>query len=123
MQGLVPELFLFIFVIVLFLLELGVPGFILFFFGIAWAVAFVLPGINLSLDAQLVLFVCTSLFALFILRGKPKGISRGKEVNIAESGGESDEFTGNGAIFRDPNIAWGIRPNGTQWYALEGRAR
>lgn len=122
MQWLVTELFWFVAGLVLFLLELASPGSILFFFGIgAWAVAFVLFGINLSLDTQLVLFLCTSLFAFFILRGKLKGIFRGKAANVAEFGGEFYEFTGNEAIIKDSNYRLGYQAavefNGTLWKA------
>ncbi len=92
MQWLVPELFWSIAGLLLFLAEIASPGSILFFFGIGvWAVAFV-------------------LFAFFILRGKLNGIFRGKAANVAEFGGEFYEFTGNEAIIKDSNIAWGIRP-------------
>jgi len=63
-----------------FLLEMAVPGFIIFFFGIgAWAVAIAtLFGVD-NLTIQLAIFVVVSVLSLFLFRNKSKTIFRGKE--------------------------------------------
>ena len=45
------------------------------------------------------------------LRGKIKGIFSGKAANVAEFGGELDEFTGNEAIVKIP-ISPGVSGKG-----------
>jgi membrane protein implicated in regulation of membrane protease activity len=64
-----PEIFWFLLGLVLFLMELVMPGFIIFFFGVgAWVTALVCliaaPGTNL----QIVIFGVSSLIALMALR-------------------------------------------------------
>ncbi|MDY0099536.1 MAG: NfeD family protein [Bacteroidales bacterium] len=64
-----PELIWFIIGLLLFLLELVLPGFVIFFFGVgAWITALLCliadPGINL----QVVVFAVTSVLALIALR-------------------------------------------------------
>lgn len=54
---------------ILFILEFIVPGLILFFFGVgAWIVAILSLFIDLSLNAQLIIFVITSLLTILLLR-------------------------------------------------------
>jgi len=64
-----PELVWFLIGLVLFLLELVVPGFVIFFFGVgAWITALVClignPGANL----QIIIFAVTSVLSLLLLR-------------------------------------------------------
>jgi len=92
-----PELFWFLIGLGLFLLELVIPGFFIFFFGLgAWVTAFVCligdPGINL----QIIIFAITSVLSLIGLRRiiqKKFFYSRGKESEEVE-----DEFTGKEAL-------------------------
>lgn len=87
-----PELIWFIIGLVLFLLELVIPGFVIFFFGIgAWITALLClvahPGINL----QAIVFACTSVISLLTLR---KMIQK-RVFFVKEGVSESieDEFT------------------------------
>ncbi|MBN1634832.1 MAG: NfeD family protein [Ignavibacteria bacterium] len=66
--------------VVFFLMEMAVPGFIIFFFGIgAWAVAIAtLLGLE-NMTFQLSIFVVVSLLSLILFRKKSKNIFRGKE--------------------------------------------
>ena len=51
-------------------IELILPGFIVFFFGLgAWSVALVVYFFTLSLSSQLLLFLAASLVTLLLLRG------------------------------------------------------
>lgn len=92
-----PELFWFLIGLGLFLLELVIPGFFIFFFGLgAWVTALVCligePGINL----QIIIFAITSVLSLIGLRRiiqKKFFYSR-----IDRSGEVEDEFTGKEAL-------------------------
>jgi membrane protein implicated in regulation of membrane protease activity len=92
-----PELFWFIIGLALFLAELVIPGFFIFFFGLgAWVTAIVCligePGINL----QILIFAVTSILTLIGLRKiiqKKFFYSKGKESEEVE-----DEFTGKEAL-------------------------
>jgi membrane protein implicated in regulation of membrane protease activity len=92
-----PELFWFILGLGLFLLELVIPGFFIFFFGLgAWVTALIClighPGTNL----QIILFAVTSVISLVALRRiiqKKFFYSKGRESEDVE-----DEFTGKEAL-------------------------
>jgi inner membrane protein len=92
-----PELFWFILGLGLFLLELVIPGFFIFFFGLgAWVTALVClitsPGTNL----QIVIFALSSTLLLIALRR----IIKKKFLNSksTQSDDVEDEFTGKEAI-------------------------
>ena len=92
-----PELFWFILGLGLFLLELAMPGFIIFFFGLgAWVTALVClignPGTNL----QIIIFAVASILLLLALRR----IFQKKFLNSKSSQSEDveDEFTGKEAL-------------------------
>mgnify|MGYP001016230085 CR=1 FL=1 len=88
-----PELMWFILGLILFLLELVIPGFFIFFFGLgAWVTALVCligePGTNL----QIIIFAVVSVLALVALRRiiqKKFFYSKQKDSDDVE-----DEFTG-----------------------------
>jgi len=92
-----PELFWFILGLILFLAELVLPGFFIFFFGLgAWVTAIICligePGTNL----QIVIFAITSVLTLLGLRRiiqKKFFYSKGNQSEEVE-----DEFTGKEAI-------------------------
>jgi membrane protein implicated in regulation of membrane protease activity len=92
-----PELFWFLLGLVLFLMELVIPGFFIFFFGLgAWVTALVClisnPGVNL----QIIIFAIVSVISLIALRRiiqKKFFYSKGTESEDVE-----DEFTGKEAL-------------------------
>jgi inner membrane protein len=90
-----PELLWFIIGLALFLLELVVPGFIIFFFGFgAWITALVClistPGINL----QIIIFALASVLSLAVLRRMiQQRFFYSKNIH-ADSEAVEDEFTG-----------------------------
>ena len=92
-----PELMWFILGLILFLLELVIPGFFIFFFGLgAWVTALVCligePGTNL----QIIIFAVVSVLALVALRRiiqKKFFYSKQKDSDDVE-----DEFTGREAV-------------------------
>jgi membrane protein implicated in regulation of membrane protease activity len=114
-----PELLWFILGLLLFLLELVIPGFFIFFFGLgAWVTALVCligePGTNL----QIVIFAVVSILSLVALRKiiqKKFFYSKGKESEEVE-----DEFTGREAIAIGefgPEIIGKVEFKGTTWKA------
>jgi len=92
-----PELVWFILGLILLLMELVLPGFVIFFFGVgAWVTALVClisnPGINL----QVIIFTITSILALLAFR---RMIQNKFIYNKDDRSGEvEDEFTGKEAI-------------------------
>jgi membrane protein implicated in regulation of membrane protease activity len=117
-----PELFWFILGLGLFLLELVMPGFIIFFFGLgAWITAIVClvghPGTNL----QIIIFAITSTLLLIALRK----IIQNKFLNSKRTRSDDveDEFTGKEAIAK---IDFGglkqgkVEFKGTTWTAESG---
>lgn len=92
-----PELFWFILGLVLFLMELALPGFIIFFFGVgAWVTALICLFSNPGVNLQIVIFAITSTISLMVLRKmiqKKFFFSRGTHSDDVE-----DEFTGKEGI-------------------------
>jgi membrane protein implicated in regulation of membrane protease activity len=92
-----PELFWFIIGLGLFLLELVIPGFFIFFFGLgAWVTALVCLLVEPGTNLQIVIFAVTSVLSLIGLRKiiqKKFFYSKG---NLSED--VEDEFTGKEAI-------------------------
>jgi inner membrane protein len=114
-----PELFWFILGMGLFLLELIMPGFIIFFFGLgAWVTALIClighPGINL----QIVIFAITSTLLLIGLRK----IIQDKFLNSKRTRSDDveDEFTGKEAVAKNDfgRLKQGkVEFKGTYWSA------
>lgn len=114
-----PELVWFIIGLVLFLLELVLPGFVIFFFGVgAWVTALIClignPGINL----QAIIFAVTSVLSLMLLR---KIIQKRFFYSRDELSKEvEDEFTGKEAVAIldfGPGQTGKIEFKGTSWKA------
>jgi len=92
-----PELLWFLIGLIMFLLELVVPGFVIFFFGIgAWITALIClissPGTNL----QIIIFALTSVLSLIGLRRLIRKKLFYSKENVAET--VEDEFTGKEGI-------------------------
>ena len=114
-----PEVVWFIIGLVLFLLELVLPGFVIFFFGVgAWLTALLCliadPGLNL----QAIVFAVTSILSLVALR---KIIQKKFFYSKDELSKEvEDEFSGREAIaITDfgPGKNGKVEFKGTQWKA------
>ena len=114
-----PELFWFLIGLLLFLLELVIPGFFIFFFGLgAWLTALVCligePGTNL----QIIIFAVTSVLTLIALRKiiqKKFFYSKGNQSEEVE-----DEFTGKEALATieiTPDKKGKVEFKGTTWKA------
>lgn len=114
-----PELVWFIIGLVLFLLELVLPGFVIFFFGVgAWITAVLClvadPGINL----QVIVFAFTSVLSLVALRRMiQKKFFYSKEELSKEV---EDEFSGKEAVALnafEPGKTGKVEFKGTSWKA------
>jgi membrane protein implicated in regulation of membrane protease activity len=114
-----PEIFWFVLGLVLFLAELIIPGFFIFFFGLgAWVTAVVClignPGVNL----QIIIFAFVSVLSLVTLRRiiqKKFFYSKGNESEEVE-----DEFTGKEALVISeigPDVTGKVEFKGTTWKA------
>ena len=92
-----PELFWFLLGLGLFLLELVIPGFFIFFFGLgAWVTALVCLIANPGTNLQIIIFAVISVISLIGLRRiiqKKFFYSKGTQSEDVE-----DEFTGKEAI-------------------------
>jgi inner membrane protein len=117
-----PELLWFLIGLILFLLELVVPGFIIFFFGVgAWVTALVCLLFNPGPNLQIIIFGIASLLSLIGLRKliqKKFFYSRGNKSEDVE-----DEFTGKeGIAITDFGKAkkGKIEFKGTRWNAESG---
>jgi len=102
----------------LFLLEFMIPGFILFFFGIAaWIVAILTFFIDISLNAQLIIFLGSALLTVALFRKymKEKMGMSSKTPQLLE-----DEFVGKIA-FAETQISPGengkVEFKGASWDA------
>lgn len=114
-----PDLFWFFLGMAFFLLELLIPGFVIFFFGFgAWITALICFLFNPGLDLQIIIFSVTSILSLLLLR---KMLTR----RFFKEGGDSpdtlgDEFIGKEAVALE-NISKGskgrVEFKGAPWTA------
>jgi membrane protein implicated in regulation of membrane protease activity len=114
-----PELFWFLLGLGLFLLELVIPGFFIFFFGLgAWVTALVCLIANPGTNLQIIIFAVTSVISLIGLRRiiqKKFFYSKGTQSEDVE-----DEFTGKEALAKTDfgGIVNGkVEFKGTTWNA------
>jgi len=94
-----PELFWFIIGLALFLLELVIPGFVIFFFGLgAWVTALIclLGDPDSITNMQIIIFAVVSVLSLIALRKLIQKKFFYSKDNLSE--GVEDEFTGKEAI-------------------------
>ncbi len=92
-----PELIWFIIGLVLFLLELVLPGFVIFFFGVgAWITALLCLIANPGINLQVVVFAITSVLSLLALRKMIQKKFFYSNNDLSEK--VEDEFTGMEAV-------------------------
>ncbi|MGI8599932.1 MAG: NfeD family protein [Chitinophagaceae bacterium] len=86
-----PAVIWFIAGFILFILEFALPGFILFFFGVgAWIVALLALLFDISINAQLVIFLTASVLTILLFRK-----SMQKIILVKKKSSEiEDEFLG-----------------------------
>ena len=114
-----PELVWFIIGLLLFLLELVLPGFVIFFFGVgAWLTALLCLIANPGINLQAIVFAVTSVLSLLLLR---KMIQKKFFYSKDELSKEvEDEFTGKEALALtdlEPGKNGRVEFKGTTWKA------
>lgn len=106
--------------IVMLILEFALPGLIIFFFGVGACVVGILCLIfDLSLNAQLIIFMLTSIISLVSLRKWLKRVFQGKTNK--GSGRDVDDFAGEKAVVVKtitPKQAGAVEFHGTEWQAV-----
>ena len=102
-----PDLFWFLLGLAFFLLELVIPGFVIFFFGFgAWITSLVCLVATPGLDLQIIIFSITSILSLLLLR---KMLTR----RFFKEGGDAPETLGDEFIGKEA-IALGDIPKGAK---------
>lgn len=116
-----PELIWFLIGLALLLAEFALPGLIVFFFGVgAWVVACICLLTDISLNAQLLIFIVSSVVLLLALRRWLKGIFMGHVKASQNAGEEMNEFIGEKAVVKKaikPGAAGKVELHGTDWIA------
>lgn len=115
-----PDLFWFLLGLLLLLLELVIPGFVIFFFGFgAWITSLVCLLSNPGLDLQLIIFSLSSVISLVLLRRMLT-----KKFFSTESSSPdtlSDEFIGREAVALEDissNTKGKVEFKGAPWSAI-----
>lgn len=117
-----PEIIWFIIGLVLLLLELVMPGFVIFFFGIgAWVTALLCLFTEPNINIQVIIFAVSSVLTLLLFRR----MIRNKFLYNKDDKSEAveDEFTGKEAIAVDdfgPGKTGKVEFKGTSWNAESG---
>jgi membrane protein implicated in regulation of membrane protease activity len=116
-----PTVIWFIVGLVILVLELAVPGLILFFFGVgAWLVALLTLLFDISINAQLLIFFITSVILLFSLRKWVRQLFTGK-MGISKNDDESSgDMVGERATVVEaiiPPSKGRVEIHGTNWTA------
>jgi membrane protein implicated in regulation of membrane protease activity len=116
-----PELIWFLIGVVLLVMEFALPGLIVFFFGIgAFVVAAICLFTNISINAQLIIFIVSSVLSLVFLRKWLKGIFIGHTSSKQELTEDLKDFVGQRAVVKDkitPKMAGKVELHGTNWQA------
>ena len=117
-----PEIIWFIIGLVLLLLELVMPGFVIFFFGIgAWVTALLCLFTEPNINVQVIVFAVSSVLTLLLFRRmiKNKFIYNKDDKSDAVE----DEFTGKEALVVNdisPGKLGKVEFKGTSWDAESG---
>ena len=114
-----PVLIWFLVGIGFFLMELAIPGFIIFFLGAgAWCVALVLAVADISLTTQLIIFIACSLITLVVLRTRLRSVFSGVTLEQDDSVNMEDH-SGSGVVIDaiEPPALGRIQYGGSYWKA------
>ena len=115
-----PVLIWFLLGIAFFVIELALPGFIIFFLGIgAWCVAMLLAVINVSLNTQMIVFLSSSLITLILLRSWLRSIFHGNASEETDSVNvDSASATGVVTEAIAPPATGRVKYGGSFWQAV-----
>jgi len=116
-----PEIIWFLVGLLLLVLEFAMPGLIIGFFGVgAWIVAAVCLITEIRLNAQLAIFIVSSVLSLLLLRRWLKGIFLGHSESKQDLKHNLEEFVGQRAVVKEkivPKLGGKIEFHGTNWEA------
>ncbi len=119
-----PELIWFLVGLVLLIMEFALPGLIIFFFGVgAWIVAIICllsTYVDSSINAQLIIFIVSSVLSLLILRKWVKGVFLGHSGAKQDLREDIKEFIGERAVVIEaitPKAGGKVEFHGTNWEA------
>ena len=116
-----PELIWFLVGVLLLLMEFIIPGLIIAFFGIgACVVAIICIFADISINAQLIIFIVVSVLSLLCLRKWLKGIFMGHVKSKQDMTEDLQEFIGEHVIVKTkivPNMGGKVELHGTDWQA------
>ena len=116
-----PEIIWFLIGLILLLAEFAIPGLIIFFFGIgAWIVAGVCVFAEPGLNAQLLIFIISSVLLLLGLRHWLKGAFYGHVRAKQDTTEDLQEFVGEHVVVKEkitPSLPGKVELHGTNWTA------
>ena len=116
-----PELIWFLAGLILLLLEITTPGLIIFFFGVgAWIVSVICLVTDISLNTQLIIFICSSLLLLGSLRKWVRTVFLGRTASEQITDEITEEFVGEKAIVTaqiTPGLIGKVELHGSNWEA------
>ncbi|HHO77103.1 MAG TPA: NfeD family protein [Deltaproteobacteria bacterium] len=114
-----PELIWFLAGFIMLVFEFAAPGIFFIFFAVgAWIVAGVYLFFPVSLSAQLLIFLTSSVFALILLRKRFQKVFAGASSKV--DGLDPDEFIGKKAVVKEmitKDMPGKIAFHGTLWRA------
>jgi len=120
-EFLTPEIIWFLVGLVLLILEFVMPGLIIGFFGVgAWIVAIVCLMNDIGINAQLALFISSSVLSLLLLRRWLKGVFLGHEGSKQDLTHNLDEFVGERVVVKEkilPKLGGKVEFHGSHWEA------
>jgi membrane protein implicated in regulation of membrane protease activity len=118
---LTPEIIWFLVGLSLLVMELIAPGLIIGFFGIgAWIVAVVCLFTEIGINAQLIVFIASSVLSLVLLRRWLKGIFLGHAGSKQDLKHDLEEFVGQRAVVKEkivPKLGGKVEFHGSNWEA------
>lgn len=121
-----PELIWFAVGLVLLVAEFIIPGLIIAFFAVgAWIVAGVCLATPISLNAQLTLFIVSSVICLVGARRWVRGMFSGFASDRQDANTDLNEFVGQRAVVTTeitPRLAGRVEFHGTHWTAKSEEA-
>jgi len=116
-----PEILWFLVGLALFIMELVLPGLIIAFFGVgAFVVAIVCLITDIGTNAQLIIFMASSVVSLLCLRKWLKGIFLGHVKSRQDMTKELEDIIGERAVVKEkiaPRVAGKVELHGTDWIA------
>lgn len=119
-----PQVFWFIFGLILMLAELALPGFVIIFFGIgAWVTSLCSwLGWADAFSTQLLIFLASSLLSLVLFRKQGKNYFQGRVSRKMEDVAKLDDVKGERAVVVEDilptNLSGKVELHGTRWDAI-----